>query len=78
MVKRQFFNMDGKKETTELSLFQAIRKIYLERKCMAADCPDKGFYLSIKEIYHYLLEGFTITTYQADYVHSDYDFSFDE
>ena len=55
---------------------ETLEKIRLERETMARDV--EGAEMNRSEINHYLSEGFTITTYQADYVLEGFQFSYDE
>lgn len=76
-IQRKYFNFENQKTIDLLPFNQdTFEKIRLERECMEKDI--EGSIMNRSEIDHYLTEGFTITTYQADYVLEGYDFAYDE
>ena len=76
-IQRKYFNFENQKTIDLLPFNQdTLEKIRLERECMEKDV--EGSIMNRSEIWHYLSEGFTITTYQADYVIEGHEFCYDE
>ena len=76
-IQHKYFNFENQKTIDLLPFNQdTLEKIRLERECMEKDV--EGSIMNRSEIWHYLSTGFTITTYQADYVIEGENFSYDE
>ena len=76
-VKRKYLDFEGDLTILPLNMTdELIEKIRLERESMEENI--NGSIMTSDEIRHYLNEGFTISTYQADYVKEGFDFAYDE